>query len=99
MLQLAQLAGLVYLEAAVLALPAVERLLADAMPPAQVAALRSGLRLLQDPDDLLLGESLPARSRVLPAGILACRLSLRVDQVSGSSSQELKKIDDVKALN
>jgi hypothetical protein len=45
------------IHAAVLRLPAAQGLLADAVPETQVLGLGSGLGLLQDRDDLLLGES------------------------------------------
>src|SRR5262249_33405502 len=54
----AQSPRLVYFEPGVFGLPAVERLLADGVAAAKISALRAGLRLLQDPDDLLLGEPL-----------------------------------------
>src|SRR5882724_8836527 len=69
-LERAQPPGLVHLEPGVLGLPTVKRLLADGVAPAKIGALRPGLGLLQDPDDLLLGEPFPS-SRGLPAGILA----------------------------
>src|SRR3712207_7108392 len=49
-------------------LPVVERLVADPVPPAQLRRRPAGLVLLQDPDDLLLGEpGLPHRPS-LPDG-------------------------------
>jgi len=48
--ELPQAARLIDLEAPVLRLPAVERVLADAVPPAELSRLPAGLDPLQDPD-------------------------------------------------
>jgi hypothetical protein len=50
MLQLSQSARLVDLEAAVLGLPAIERLFADAVPSAELRGFPARLGLFQDPD-------------------------------------------------
>src|SRR5215467_13965533 len=59
---------LVDLEAAILRVPAVKRLLAEPVPPAEVGRLRARLRLLQDPDDLLFREPAFGASRAPPRG-------------------------------
>src|ERR1017187_7420073 len=58
-LEHAQLLGVAHVHAAVLGFPAIEALLADPMPPAQVLRLGSSLGLLENRDDLLLGKPLP----------------------------------------
>jgi hypothetical protein len=85
-LQLAEPAGLVDLEAAVFGLPPVERLLTDAVPPAELGRLAARLRLFQDPDDLLFREPFPTYRGALPAGILSPMLTVPVVQFSGSRS-------------
>ena len=74
-LELFQLLGLGDLQPPVLGAPAVERLLGDPVLPAQIGRLRARLRLLQDPDDLLFGESLPLHGEcslsVLPENSLS----------------------------
>jgi hypothetical protein len=62
----AQSLGLVDFEPGVLGLPPIERLLADGVTTAEVGALGPGLGLLQDPDDLLLGEPLPLHRGASP---------------------------------
>src|SRR5262249_42719099 len=94
MLELPQPAGLVDLEATVLGLPAVERLLADALPSAELGGLPARLGLFQDPDDLLFREPLPAHRGVLPAGILSQRLTIPVAEFSGSTSLRLNSWGD-----
>jgi hypothetical protein len=69
-LRLAQASELADPQPAVPGLPVVERLVADPVTSTEVGCLRPGLRLLQDGDDLLLGEPLP-RMVVLPVGIVA----------------------------
>src|SRR5262249_24841914 len=81
MLELPQPAGLVDLEATVLGLPAVERLLGEAVPPAELGGLPARLGLFQDSDDLLFREPLPAHRGVLPAGLSAGRVWDRLDGV------------------
>ena len=51
---------------AVFGLPAIKRLLADAVPSAELGGLRARLGLFEDPDDLLFREPLPAHRGVLP---------------------------------
>jgi len=53
MLELPQPPSLIDFKAAVLGLPPVERLLADAVPAAELGRLAARLGLFQDPDDLL----------------------------------------------
>jgi hypothetical protein len=55
----AQPLGLIHLEAAVLPAPRVERRLRDPVAPQQFGQLGARRRcLLQDPDDLLVGEAI-----------------------------------------
>ena len=83
MLEGAQPPGLVDFESSVLGLPPVERLLANGVAPAQIGALRPGLGLLQDPDDLFLGEPLALRRGAALRGILAERTLIRHGPVFG----------------
>lgn len=61
-LERSQLLGVADLHPAELRLPPVKGLLADAVPPAELLCRRPGLRLLQNPDDLLLRKPLPFMS-------------------------------------
>src|SRR6185369_11828964 len=74
-------------KAAVLGLPPVERLLADAVPAAELGRLAARLGLFQDPDDLLFGEPFPTHRGALPAGILSRILTHLVAEFSGSTSR------------
>jgi len=64
--ELLELPGVAHVHPAVLGLPAVEALLADPVPPAQVLRLGSRLGLPEHPDDLLLGKPLPLHRALLP---------------------------------
>jgi len=57
-LELAQTAHFGDLEPAVFGLPPIERLLAEAVPPAEVQCLGTRRRLFQHANDLLFGEPL-----------------------------------------
>jgi len=86
MLELPQPPSLIDFKAAVLGLPPVERLLADAVPAAELGRLAARLGFFQDPDDLLFGEPFPTHRGALPAGILSRILTHLVAEFSGSTS-------------
>src|SRR5205807_850286 len=85
LLQRPQPPRLAQLQPAVFLLPAIEGLLADAVPPAHLRRRRAGLVLPEHPDDLLLREPAPAHPSssglFSPGG-----LSLYLDQFLGSTS-------------
>src|SRR6185503_1847011 len=93
MLELPQPPSLIDFKAAVLGLPPVERLLADAVPATELGRLAAGLGLFQDPDDLLFGEPFPTHRGALPAGILSRILTTPVAEFSGSTSVGVRSHD------
>lgn len=67
-LELLESLRLAHRHAAVLRLPAVDRVFRDGMLARQVGHLRPGLSFLQDPDDLSFRESAPLHHSSNPAG-------------------------------
>jgi len=57
LLERAQASSLAHLETAVLLAPAIERLARDRVSTNDLTALPTAFRFLQDPNDLLIGES------------------------------------------